>query len=407
MSNIAQSDKNKEIYLDYAALTPVDPEILAKILPFFGDKFGNPSSIHEHGRRSKEILERARRELSQILGALPEEIIFTSSGTEADNLALIGAARANRHRGKHILVSAVEHKAVLEAAKFLEKEGFEIEIIPVNKYGMINVRNILERIKKDTILISVMYVNNELGTIEPIPELSDALNKLNSLERPLLHIDACQAANLLSLKVGELGVDLMTINSSKIYGPLGVACLYKKSGVKIAPIIVGGEQEKNLRAGTENLPMIVGFVEALKKSERIRKTEYPRLKKLQKYFIEKLKNKIPEIIFNGHPEKKIPGTVHVSIPGIEGESVLLLLDQAGIRASTGSACSAFDLRPSHVLSAIGQDPDLVHGSVRFSMGRRTTQNDLNRVLEVFPKIVNKLKNISVLSLKNYKKHEKK
>jgi len=400
MYNFAGSDK-KEIYLDYAALAPLDKEVLQKILPYYDARYGNPSSLHTNGRNAKQVLEEARGRIARVISALPEEIIFTSSGTEADNLALIGAARGNREKGKHILISAIEHKAVLEAAKFLEKEGFEVGIIPVDRYGMIDIKRSLSLIKKETILISVMYVNNEIGTIEPVRELSSALKKLNFSNRPLFHIDACQATNLLPLDVSELGIDLMTINSSKIYGPLGVACLYKKSGIKLEPITVGGEQEKNLRAGTENIPLIVGFALALEKADKLREAEHKRFKNLEKYFTKKLREKIPEILFNGHPENKIPSTVHVSVPLIEGESAVLMLDKYGIRVSTGSACSAFDLRPSHVLLAIGQDPDLVHGSIRFSMGRSTTKGQLDVVLKIFPEIVKKLKNISALTLQKH------
>jgi cysteine desulfurase len=408
MSNIVELDKtkrysSKEIYLDYAALAPIDREILKKMLPYYNSKYGNPSSLHSNGRRARQILETMRGRVAHSLHALPEEIIFTGSGTEADNLAILGTAHANCKKGNHILISAIEHKAVLETVKNLEKEGFRVDIIPVDNYGMISVEKCLSLIKKETILISVMYVNNEIGTIEPIQKLSSSLNKLYPDNRPLLHVDACQATNLLSLNINELNVDLLVINSSKIYGPTGVACLYKKSGILIESIIVGGEQEKNIRAGTENIPLIVGFTLALEKAAAIRDTEYKRLKKLEEYFIKKLKEKIPEIIFNGHPKNKIPNIVHVSIPSIEGESIVLMLDQYGIRVSTGSACSAFDLRPSHVLLAIGQNPDLVHGSIRFSMGKSTTKENLDVVLEVFPKIIQKLKGISALTLKKYEK----
>jgi|SRR3989344_5183253 len=406
MYNIAELDKikkktGKEIYLDYAALAPIDVGVLKKMLPFYNSKYGNPSSLHQNGRIARLALEKARGEIAEIINSKPEEIIFTGSGTEADNLAVIGVARANRGKGNHILVSAIEHKAVLEAAKYLKKESFEVEIIPVDKYGMVDIEKCLALVRPKTILISIMYVNNEIGTIEPIRKLSVALEKINAGERPLFHVDACQASNLLSLNVQELGVDLMTINSSKIYGPLGVACLYKKSEITLEAIAIGGEQEKNLRAGTENLPLIIGFSEALKKAQKIRNTEFQRLTILEKYFMKKLKEKIPDIIFNGHPENKIPSTVHVSVPNIEGESAILMLDRNGIRASTGSACSAFDLRPSHILLAIGQSPDLVHGSIRFSLGRSTTKENLDFVLQVFPKIVARLKSISTLTLKTH------
>lgn len=430
MYNIAGSDRkkntNEEIYLDYGALTPVDREVLRKMLPYYDSKYGNPSSLHKNGRVARLALEHAREEIAKIFNAQSEEIIFTASGTEADNLAIFGVARANREKGNHILISAIEHKAVLETVKYLAREGFRVEIVPVDRYGMVNVKKIISLIKKETILISVMYVNNELGTIEPVQKIAKALadwKKGRSMffERsgdffqgseknillPFFHVDACQATNLLSLDVKKLGIDLMTVNSSKIYGPLGVACLYKKTGVKIESIIVGGEQEKNFRSGTENLPLIIGFAEALKKVDKLREKEYKRFRVLEKYFVKKLKAKIPDIIINGHPRRKIPSIVHVSVPSIEGESAILMLDQHNIRVSTGSACSASDLKPSHVLLAIGQNPDLVHGSIRFSMGRSTTKKDLDAVLKIFPEIIKKLKNISVLTLKNHAKKQKK
>lgn len=410
MSNIAASDKIKkntgEVYLDYAALSPVDPSVLKKMLPYYSPIYGNPSSLHQNGRFAKQVLDRAREKIAEVINSKPDEIIFTSSGTEADNLAILGVARANRARGNHILVSAIEHKAVLETIKQLKKEGFEIDIIPVNSEGRIDFVKCLSLIRKETILISVMYVNNEIGTIEPIQELAHALKKIYSSDRPFLHIDACQASNLLSLDVKDLGVDLMTINSSKIYGPLGVACLYKKLDIPLAPLMHGGEQEKNLRAGTENIPLAVGFAEALSQAERIKEKQYKRFETLEKYFVKKLREKVPDIIINGDKKNKIPSTVHVSVPFVEGESLVLMLDQYGIRVSTGSACSAFDLRPSHVLLAIGQDPDLIHGSVRFSFGRSTTKKDLDFVMDVFPKIVEKLRKISALNLKNYDKKKK-
>lgn len=399
MSNTAGSAKNKkEIYLDYAALSPADPAIIRKIIPYWGKKYGNPSSLYASGRLAKKALENARLKIAGIINAKPEEIIFTSSGTEADNLALIGAARANRAKGKHILISVIEHKAVMEAGKLLAREGFEVEYIPVDKYGLINVQKLMALVRPGTILVSVMYVNNEIGMIEPIREISAELGKIDSGIRPIFHVDACQASNLLSLDVVALGADLLVINSGKVYGPLGAAILYKNSKISIDPVLVGGEQEKNLRAGTENLPAIVGFAEALEKSEKMKKKENIRLSQLEEYFRERLQEEIPEIIVNGDPAKKVPSILHVSIPYIEGESMILMLDKEGIRVSTGSACSASDLKPSHVLVAIGQDPDLVHGSIRFSMGRSTTKKDLDKVLEVFPPIIKKLKSISALTL---------
>lgn len=400
MSHIAES-AHKTIYLDYAATTPLDPSILEKMLPYFGSEWSNASSMHSSGRRASQVITRVRKEVSEILGAYPEEIIFTGSGTESDNLAIKGVARANQDSGNHIIISAIEHKAVLESARQLEKEGFTVSLLPVDSVGMIDIDACLKLITNKTILVSVMYANNEIGTIQPIKELAAAIRKCRGRSGqntfPLLHTDACQAAGALSLDINELGIDLMSLNGSKIYGPKGVGVLYKKKTVSIRPIIVGGEQEKNLRAGTECLPLIVGFGEALKQVDIMKQTENPRLTKLRDYFIERLVRYIPHVIINGHRTKRLPNNVHISIPHIEGESILLMLDRLGIEASTGSACSAFDLKPSHVLIAIGQTAEFAHGSIRFSLGRKTTQNDIDYVLSVFPDITHQLSNISALT----------
>ncbi len=401
MSHSAAS-ANKTIYLDYAATTPLDPSILQKMLPYFGAEYSNPSSMHSSGRRAGQEIIRIRRQVADILGAVPEEIIFTGSGTESDNLAIKGVACANRDRGNHIIISAIEHKAVSESAKQLEKEGFRVSILPVDASGLIDIDSCLNLITDKTILISVMYANNEIGTIEPIKELAAALRKWRDEHGqstfPFLHTDACQAAGALSLNVNELGVDLMSLNGSKIYGPKGIGALYKKKNVGVQPIIVGGEQERMLRAGTESLPLIVGFGEALRLADSRREAESVRLAELRDYFIEGLIKTIPNVIINGHRTKRLPNNVHISIPHIEGESILLMLDQLGIEASTGSACSAYDLRPSHVLMAIGQSAEFAHGSIRFSLGRDTTRAHLDYVLSVFPKIASRLSTISALTV---------
>ena len=400
MSTIAKS-ANKTIYLDYAATTPLDTQVLEKMLPYFGSQFSNASSMHSSGRHAAQVITKVRREVANILGAYPEEIIFTGSGTESDNLAIKGVARVNRNFGNHIIISAIEHKAVIESAKQLESEGFMVSIIPVDFLGMIDIDACMKLITDRTILISVMYANNEIGTIEPIKELAAAVEKWRGAHGqttfPLLHTDACQAAGALSLSVKELGVDLMSLNGSKIYGPKGVGILYKKKTVSIRPTIVGGEQEKNLRAGTECLPLIVGFGEALKCADNIRKTENSRMVTLREYFMDMLVRNIPGAIINGHRTERLPNNVHISIPHIEGESILLMLDKLGIEASTGSACSAYDLKPSHVLMAIGQTAEFAHGSIRFSLGRDTTQNDIDYVLSVFPGIASRLSSISALT----------
>lgn len=404
MSKPARSGR---IYLDYASTTPLDPEVLKEMLPYFDGRYSNPSSMHSSGRTAKAIMEDARRRVASIINARPEEIIFTGSGTEADNMAIIGIAKAYKGFGNHIIVSSVEHKAILEPAKSLEKEGFEVSILKTDKQGMVDIKECLKLIKKETILISIMYANNEIGTIEPIKELVLAIRKEREKDienikynenknLPIFHTDACQATGYLNIDAKDLGVDLMTINSSKIYGPKGIGALYKKSGINIAPIVSGGEQEKNLRAGTENIALVHGFAKALEKVENNKEKETKRMLVLQKYFIKELLKRIPKAKLNGHPTKRLPNNVHISIPAVEGESMLLLLDTLGIEVSTGSACSTFDLRPSHVLIAIDQDEEIMHGSLRFTMGKYTTKDEIRHVLKVFPEIVKRLSNISAI-----------
>lgn len=396
MSNTVKSDRT--IYLDNAATTPLDSDVLAKMLPYFGAEYGNPSSLYASGRRARQAIEDARSGVAEVLNAFPEEIIFTGSGTESDNAALFGVARANRSAGNHIAISAIEHKAVLKSASALEREGFTITILPVDSDGLVSVEECIQNITPRTILVSVMYANNEIGTVEPIKELAAAIKKYRgSNPFPLFHTDACQAAGFLPLDVKELGVDLMTLNGSKIYGPKGVGVLYKKKGVKIAPLIVGGEQEANLRAGTESTPLVVGFAEALKKANYNREAKSKMLSELRDYFIERLRNEINGLIVNGHPSRRLPNNINVSIPNIEGESILLMLDEHGIEASTGSACSGHDLKPSHVLLALGQRADLAHGSIRFSLGRQTTKDEIDHVMVLFQEIVEYLTSISALT----------
>lgn len=396
MSHTAKSDKI--IYLDYAAATPTDPRVLRAMVPYFDASYGNPSSLHSSGRRAASAIMQTKERVAKILGAKPQEIIFTGSGTESDNLAVMGAARANRVHGNHVIISAIEHKATIEAAKQLENEGFEISIMPVDHFGMIDLSELRKLLRKETILVSVMYVNNEIGTIQPIKELSRMIREIRGDRAvPLLHTDASQATGFLPLNVEELGIDLMTLNSSKIYGPKGVGMLYKRTGISISPVIIGGGQENNLRAGTESVPLIVGFGEALVNAEQIREGESERLTVLRDYLIKQLYAKIPDVVVNGHPMLRSPNNVNISIPHIEGESMLLMLDKLGIEVSTGSACSARDLKPSHVLLAIGQLDDLPHGSIRFSLGHDTTKKDLDYLLEVFPPIVERLTAISALT----------
>lgn len=400
MSNIAQSDNI--IYLDHASTTPVDGEVIACMLEYFKDDYGNPSSMHTSGRKSAQALARARSEVASVLNSAPGEIIFTGSGTESDNLAILGIVRAYKKFGNHIIISAIEHKAVMAASELLEKEGFEVSIIPVNAKGLVDLEKLSSLITDKTILVSVMYVNNEIGTLQPVKEISRIVReKRKDKPTPFFHTDACQAAGYFSLDVQELGVDLLTINSSKIYGPKGAGALYKRNTMKIFPLLVGGEQEMNLRAGTENLPAIMGFTHALKKADLERGEESDRLKKIRDYFISQIKEKIPDAVVNGSLDFRSPNNIHISIPDIEGESMLLLLDDEGIQASTGSACSAFDLKPSHVLLALGLDDRYTHGSLRFSLGRSNTKRDVYKVMEILPGIAKRLKIISALTTRQY------
>ena len=401
------NENKKRIYLDYASTTPLDDETLKFMLPYFDGRFSNPSSMHSSGRDAMAVIVRSKKEIAEVIGMRSDEIIFTGSGTEADNLAILGVCRAYKNKGNHIIVSAIEHKAILEPAKQLEKEGFVVSVLPVDKEGKINVEECVKLITSQTILISVMYANNEIGTVEPIKELAERIASLKNNEgMPFLHTDACQATGYLPINVPELGADLMTLNSSKIYGPKGVGLLYKKHSIKIEPIISGGDQESSKRAGTENIALIAGFAHALKKAETHRKEEVARLQKLQSFFMLSIKTLLPFVKFNGplpitisseSPLTRLPNNVHLSIPAIEGESMVLMLDNEGIEVATGSACSSLDLKPSHVLIAIGQDPEIIHGSIRFTLGRYTTKKELEKVLEVFPKIVKHL--ISLSSIK--------
>lgn len=385
----------KEIYLDYASTTPTDPAVLNLMHQEGQALYGNASSIYQAGRLAKRKIEEARATVTGILGTKKNEIIFTGSGTEADNLAILGAARANKEKSKHIIVSAIEHKAILEPAKLLKKEGFEISYAPVDKKGILDLVAFEKLLSEDTILVSVMYANNEIGTIQPIKKISEIIKKHKSQNGfPLFHTDACQAAGVLDLNAAKLGVDMMTINGSKIYGPKGIGCLYVKEGVKIEPQIVGGGQERGMRAGTENPSLILGLARALEISEKKKLKENRRLSEMRDYLIKKIKKEIKGAYLNGHPTKRLPNNINFSFAGLEGEALVLLLDDAKIYCSTGSACSSSDLNPSHVLLAIGLSPELAHGSLRLTLGRGTNKKDLDKTINELKKAVASLRKIS-------------
>lgn len=400
-------------YFDHAAATPIAPEVLEGMMPFFDASYSNPSSLHTSGRKANEALSSARHRVASLLHAEGEEIIFTGSGTESDVLAIIGTARAYKHYGNHILVSSIEHKAVLEAVEYLKNEGFIVDYIPVSPQGLISVEDCLSRITDQTILVSVMYANNEIGTIQPIKELARAIQQLKEKRKtdtaistryslhathlPLIHTDACQAAGYLSLDVIELGVDLMSLNGSKIYGPKGVGVLFKRKGIMLEPVICGGGQEYGFRSGTENLSAIVGMSLALDRVEK-KKEEGKRLRVLRDRCIVELIDAIPGIVLNGHPTKRLPNNINISIPHVEGESMVLMLDHEGIEVATGSACSSHSLSPSHVLLAIGQDPTLLHGSIRITLGESTTEEACKRLVRKLASVVERLRSLSPLTI---------
>lgn len=383
----------KEIYLDYAATTPTDTKVIDEIANVMKSVYGNPSSMHLVGRKANSLLKVSRKRVSKILETKLEEIYFTGSGTESDNLAVLGVARANKKYGNKIIISNMEHKAVIDSANHLKKEGFDVVEISSNKQGVINLKELENQIDDKTILVSVIYGNNEIGTINPIKKISKIIKTKRKEKRlPYFHTDACQAVGFLEIRPQQLGVDLLTFNGSKIYGPKGVGCLYVKEGTVIEPIVHGGGQEKNLRSGTENLAFISGLALALEIVEKKKKTEVKRLEKLRDWFIEELQ-KMDKVKINGHLKDRLPNNIHISFKRTEGESLLLMLDSYGICASTGSACSANDLHPSHVLVNIGLPLELVHGSLRFSLGRYTTKKELQYVLKVLPKVVERIRQI--------------
>jgi len=383
----------RRIYLDHAATTPTRPEALNAMLPYFADSFGNPSSIYSQGQEAKGAVEEARTKVAELIGARSEEIVFTSGGTEADNLALKGLAYASEQKGNHIVTTSIEHHAVLEACKFLEKRGLEITYLPVDKHGLVDPDDVKKAITDKTILISVMHANNEVGTIEPVEEIG----KIAQEAGVHFHSDAVQTVAHIPVNVDELEVDLLAISGHKLYGPKGVGALYVRKGTKLVSLIHGGEQERRRRAGTENVPAIVGLGKAVELAGQEMGREVERLTDLRDKLIRGLVGKIDSVHLNGHPTRRLPNNVNISIDFVEGESILLNLDLEGICASTGSACSSASLEPSHVLLALGLSPEQAHGSLRFTLGRDNTQADVERVLEVLPGIVAKLRAMSPLS----------
>jgi len=377
------------IYMDYAATTPVDPRVLNVMKPYFLEKYGNPSSLHSFGREANRALEEARANVAGLINAEANEIVFTSGGTESNNLAIKGVAFANRDKGKHIITSAIEHDAVIEPCEWLEKQGFDVTILPVDKYGLVDPMEVEKAIRKDTILISIMMANNEIGTIQA----TEKIGKICSEKNVSFHTDAVQAFGKIPIDVKKMNVDLLTASAHKLYGPKGVGCLYVRKGVKIEPLLHGGGHEFGLRSTTENVAGIVGFGAATEFRKKEMKPEAEKLKRLRDKLIKNVL-KIEHSHLNGHPKLRLPNNANFWFDFIEGESLIMHLDAKGIAASTGSACSSKSLGPSHVLLAIGLRHEQAHGSLRLTLGKYNSDKDVNYVLKVLPEIVEKLRKIS-------------
>ncbi len=386
----------KLIYLDHAATTPVHPMVLEAMLPYFSQSYGNPSSIYTISQKARKAVEDAREAVAQLLGCRPNEIVFTSGGTESDNTALRGAAFAMCKRGAHIITSSIEHHAILNTCHALEQFGFEVAYLPVDRHGLVRVEDVVAAINPKTTLVSIMYANNETGTIEPISDIARAVRqKAKETGREIvIHTDAAQAAGFLDLNVEHLGVDMLSLSSHKFYGPKGVGVLYLRRNTPFAPQQMGGGQERNRRAGTENVPGIVGTGVALKLAQENRTANSQHCAALRDRLIHGIVNTIPNVHLNGHPTQRLPNNINFCFEGVEGESILVSLDFAGVAASTGSACTTGSAEPSHVLLAIGLAPEIARGSLRLTLGTDNTQEDVDYILSILPNIVAKLRAMS-------------
>lgn len=381
----------RSVYLDHAATTPVHPEVIAAMLPYFHPMYGNASSVHGFGRKGRMAIDKARETIANALGAQPNEIYFTAGGTESDNIALMGVAAALAAKGRHIITSSIEHPAVLDTCAHLEKQGYELTYLPVDAEGFVNPSDVNDAIRPDTILISIGHANNEMGVIQPIAEIG-VIAKARGV---YLHTDAVQSFGTLPVDVNDLQVDLLSLSGHKIYGPKGIGALYIRRGTRVRPIQFGGGQERKLRPGTENVPGIVGLAKAAELAMAERDARVEHLTRLRDKLIAGL-TAVPEVTLNGHPEKRLPGNVNISVTYVEGESLILSLDLRGIAVSSGSACTSGSLDPSHVLMAMGLDHLQAHGSLRLTLGRDTSEADIDYVLEVFPEVVDRLRAMSPL-----------
>jgi len=381
----------KRIYMDHAATTSTDVEVVEAMKPFFTQKYGNPNSIHSFGQEAREAVEEAREKIARLIGANPSEIVFTAGGTEADNYAIKGIAWANQKKGNHIITSQIEHHAVLHSCQFLEKHGFKVTYLKVDKYGLIDPEDVKKAITDQTILVTIMHANNEIGTIEPIKEIGKIVKEAGIY----FHTDSVQTTGHIPIEVNDLGVDILSISGHKLYGPKGVGALYLRKGTKIVNLIDGGAQEKNRRAGTENVTGMVGLGKAVELAEkRLAGGEVDKVVKLRDKLITGIMDQIENVRLNGHSTKRLPGNVNICFEFIEGESMLLNLDMKGVAASSGSACTSGSLEPSHVLLAIGLPPEIAHGSLRLTLGKDNTEEDIDYVLDILPKIIEKLRALS-------------
>lgn len=384
----------RKVYLDNAATTFVSSEVLAEMLPCFNTIYGNANSLHSFGREAASIVDRARDRIANAIGAAKSnEIYFTSGGTEADNWAVKGIAHAYKNKGKHIITSAIEHHAVLDACKQLEAEGYEVTYLPVDSTGLVSLPDLIHEIRKDTTLVSIMAVNNEVGTIQNIKAIAKICHEYGVI----FHTDAVQALGAVKINVQDMEIDAMSISSHKVYGPKGVGALYLKNGIRIDPLIIGGAQERTKRGGTINVPGVAGFGKAVEIAVRDLSINQQKLRAIREYFIAKVTERIPYIHVNGHPHQKIQGTVHISFEMIEGESILMLLDLEGVAVSTASACTSNTLQPSHVLRAMGIEDEIAQGSIRFSFGKNISRDDVDYVVDVLARAVEKLRAISPIT----------
>lgn len=391
--------ENRRIYLDHSATTPVDPRVVGALLPYLTEKFGNASSVHGFGQEARAAVDRARREVATLIGARPNEVVFVSGGTEANNLAIRGVCEAAEVHGRHIITSAIEHSSVRGICEALEKRGWEVTRLPVYEDGIVKVEDVRAALRADTVLVSVMLANNEIGTIQPIEEIGALIRaeREKSSRKIWFHTDAVQAAGRIELNVETLGCDLLSLSAHKLYAPKGAGALYVRRGVRLAPQNLGGHQERERRAGTEGIPGIVAFGEAAKLAREEMSQRAAHEERLRNIFEKGVSERIPDLVFNGDSARRLPNVSNISFRFIEGEGLLISLDLQGIAVSTGSACSSGTLEPSPVIIALGRNDELARGAIRFSFGKDNTETDVDYVLEVLPRVVEKLRRLSPLN----------